>query len=332
MTRVRYVLGVDGGNSKTDYLLYDMDGSLIQHLRAGTCSHEALGMAGAHREMDARIGALLHAAGVPREAVVSAAFGLAGIDQPVQQRDLEAIVREMGFSRSVAVNDSFLGIKAGSEKGYGVCSINGTGTAAGGIDAQGSRIQVGGYGAAISGDEAGGSYLAARTIRAAYDAIFRFGEDTSLRGEIVRLFGCKKETDLHEAVSTGFMYGDAVTPLMVLQRLFAASENGDATAGQLVRQTADALARSAAGCAVRLRFEGAIPVVLIGSVWTKGRHQPMIDHFKAMFTHYAQQPCALHILEVPPAVGSILWALELAEGHVPTPAMRQKVIAQANGL
>ncbi|MDL2319261.1 N-acetylglucosamine kinase [Eubacteriales bacterium OttesenSCG-928-A19] len=327
-----YVLGVDGGNTKTDYLLHAMDGGLVGHLRAGTCSHEQIGMEGARREMDLRIGELLRAAGVARDEIIAAAFGLAGIDQPVQRAELTAIVHALGFENSIAMNDSFLGIKAGSESGTGVCSINGTGTAAGGIDADGRWMQVGGFGPLLTGDEGGGTYLAGRAIRAAYDAVFRFGPDTALLPPLLALLGCETAEDLHRAVSTEFQCGDAVKPLDVVQALFDASTAGDPVAVGIVQDTADALARTAAGCAARLRFEGAIPLVLIGSVWTKGRHRPMIDHFQARFEGYAGQPAALHILGVPPAAGSILWALELASGSVPDAALRARVIAEVEGL
>ena len=37
-----YYLGVDGGNTKTDFALMHADGTLVDWIRVGTCSHEAL--------------------------------------------------------------------------------------------------------------------------------------------------------------------------------------------------------------------------------------------------------------------------------------------------
>ena len=37
-----YILGVDGGNTKTDYFLFDSEGNFVDHYRGGTCSHEGL--------------------------------------------------------------------------------------------------------------------------------------------------------------------------------------------------------------------------------------------------------------------------------------------------
>ena len=57
----RYVIGVDGGNSKTDYFLFGVDGRFVDHLGAGTCSHErfADAYASSFRVMDENIRALL---------------------------------------------------------------------------------------------------------------------------------------------------------------------------------------------------------------------------------------------------------------------------------
>ena len=39
---MEYILGVDGGNTKTDYYLFDIEGNFIDMYRGGTCSHEGL--------------------------------------------------------------------------------------------------------------------------------------------------------------------------------------------------------------------------------------------------------------------------------------------------
>ena len=37
-----YILGVDGGNTKTDYYLFDSNGHIVGMHRDGTCSHERM--------------------------------------------------------------------------------------------------------------------------------------------------------------------------------------------------------------------------------------------------------------------------------------------------
>jgi len=78
---------------------------------------------------------------------------LAGVDTKKQQKELSKIISETGIRNFKVFNDAFLGIKAGSDKGYGICSINGTGTCCVGIDKNGEWLQVGGTGWTF-GDEA----------------------------------------------------------------------------------------------------------------------------------------------------------------------------------
>lgn len=328
---VKAVLGVDGGNTKTDYLLHDMDGRLLCHLRAGTCSHEAIGMAGAYTEMDARLRALLDQAGVAKEDIAGAAFGLAGVDQRVQQQALTDIVHRLGFMNSIVMNDSFLGIKAGNERGIGICSINGTGSTSGGIDATGKWVQIGGLGATPCGDGAGGEHIALTTIGAVYRAIYRFGEPTALTDQMLHLFDCEAE-DFHTVMSIKYQTERQIASADIVKLLFAVCDAGDPVATDIVDKTANALANGAAGCAVRLRFENPIPLVLIGSVWTRGRHQRMIDQFLARFEALSGMRGEIHILETPPAAGSVLWALELALGGPPDRAIRQRVLLDTKGL
>ena len=174
----KYIIGVDGGNTKTDYLLFDVNGNFIDGMRCGTCSHEAPKIGsfeGAYVEMNEKITEILSRNKLTINDVVSGAFGLAGVDAPFQKKALEEAVEKIGFTKYAVVNDGFLGIKAASKTGTGVCSINGTGTVNVGIDEDGNWMQVGGIGY-VAGDEAGGSFLARAAVRIAFDECFRFGK------------------------------------------------------------------------------------------------------------------------------------------------------------
>ncbi|NLT01446.1 MAG: N-acetylglucosamine kinase, partial [Acholeplasmataceae bacterium] len=185
-----YIIGVDGGNTKTDYFLFDIAGNFIDFYRGGTCSHEGLhdSFAGSYRVMNEVFTNLFQRNKITIEQIKTAVFGLAGVDTPFQKAKLEEVVQMLGFTQFKVVNDSFLGIKAGTTNGYGVCSINGTGTSSGGIDLDGKNLQVGGIGA-IVGDEAGGSWIARQAIRVVYDACYRFGQQTLLTEIVMKELG-----------------------------------------------------------------------------------------------------------------------------------------------
>ena len=62
----KYYLGVDGGNTKTDYLLCTADGGFKDVFRTGTCSHEAFenGYDGMEAAMSEQLSRLLERNGI----------------------------------------------------------------------------------------------------------------------------------------------------------------------------------------------------------------------------------------------------------------------------
>lgn len=322
----KYIIGVDGGNTKTDYFLFDIEGNFIDFYRGGTCSHEGLSDSyeGSYRVMNEVFTELFNRNNITVNDIEAAAFGLAGVDVPIQKTNLENVVKRLGFKNYVVVNDSFLGIKAGTTAGFGVCSINGTGTSSGGIDPGGNTLQVGGIGQ-IVGDEAGGYHLSRLVIRAAFDEAYRFGPKTSLTPIVMNFLGITDKYYLMEAISTKYLTRSLnYTDLTIA--LFDEANKGDIVAISLLKSIAEQLARSAGGCVVNLDFGDEVEIVLAGSVWVKGSCPVMIEEFTRLINQFTQKRCIIKVLEVPPATGAIIWALEIAKKSFPSQELREKIV------
>ena len=196
----KYVVGVDGGGTKTDYFLFDTDGNFVDYIKDGTCSHEYVGYEKAEELLNKNINALAEKNNIARTDITAGAFGLAGIDIKPQMLKFIEIMERMQM-KYACDNDSFLGIMAGTSKGCGICSINGTGTVAGGIDPHGNRQQIGGIGP-LTSDDAGGSYIAQLGARHVYDSFFRCGEPAPVMSESVfKMLGIENPDDLMQAYS-----------------------------------------------------------------------------------------------------------------------------------
>lgn len=317
-----YIIGVDGGATKTDYLLFTTEGKLVDALHLGTRSHEVL--EGSFEEVEelllADLEHLLKKNKIDKDHVAAAAFGLAGIDTPAQLRRIKEILNKASLRSYVVANDSILGIKVGCPSGVGICSINGTGTVASGIDENGEVLQVGGIGFA-TGDSAGGSIIASRAIRAVYDYYFRCGDATVMSEHLMKLFQITGPEDLLNVISEKFSFSREYDK-EIITILFDAANSGDAVAQEIVKDIARELAKSVSGCIRRLHFSGVPEVVLAGSIWTKAKCPLLLSYFKECIFQYTQQWVEPQVLQVIPAAGAIIWALEIACNHPATPEQR----------
>ncbi len=317
-----YIIGVDGGATKTDYLLFTTEGEFVDALHLGTRSHEVLegGFAEVEETLLADLEYLLEKNGIEKDRVAAAAFGLAGIDTPAQLGIIKKILNKASLRSYVVANDSILGIKVGCPSGVGICSINGTGTVASGIDESGEVLQVGGIGSA-TGDYAGGSIIASLAIRAVYDYYFRCGDATVMADLMLDFFQITGPEELLNAISDKF-YPSRKHDKEIITILFDSANLGDAVAQEVVRDIARQLAKSVSGCIRRLNFSGTPEVILAGSIWTKAHCPLLLSHFRECIFQYTGQWIDPQVLKVIPAAGAIIWAMEVACNHPATPQQR----------
>ncbi len=318
----KYILGVDGGKTKTDLFLFTIDGEFVDFVRKGTCSHEALkdSFVGAKRELGEQVRFLLSRNNLTVEDIYTAVFGLAGCDIPSQHESLCEVVRELGFKKFVISNDSFLGIKALGE--VGVCSVCGTGTAAGGIDVNGNMLQVGGIGS-ICGDEAGGSWLARRAIKETFNYAYRFSKPSYINKIVFEELKIDDKYYLMEAISKR-VSSKQVDLTRITKEVFNGANLGDEVCIDLLKEMANNLARSAGGCVVNLDLGEKPLVVMVGSVFVKGSNDTLVNEFKRLINEYTKKDCNCVKLMVPPATGAVIWAYELAKGKYPSEDIKKK--------
>ena len=306
----QYVIGVDGGGTKTHYALCDTAGELLAFWRGGCANHEMCpdGYSGVRRELEPSLDRLLREGGVSRDAIAFLYLGLAGVDVAAQRDALAALVREIGFARFQIVNDAFLGIKAATRHGYGVCSINGTGTCCAAIDRRGAALQIGGTGYYF-GDEGGGGHLGGMAFRRVYDSLYRCGPPTLMQELLYEVLQIEAGADLTEAVYRRQMQQNW-TPLARLP--FLAANQGDPVALELLRHTGREAARAVAGAIRRLDFDAVaeVEVVMAGSLYLKGEHPALTEAFAAEARSLAGERLRFIRLAVPPVSGAVCGALE----------------------
>jgi N-acetylglucosamine kinase-like BadF-type ATPase len=193
---VRAVLGVDGGGSKTHALVADERGELLGFASAGRSNWEDIGLAAAGAALAGVIGAALDDAGLAPGDLAASAFGLAGLDWDDDRPALDAELDRLGLGGPRRLeNDSFIALRAGTGRPYGVVVVAGTGHVAAGRDPAGRTFRTFGLGP-MYGDFGSATDVAEEAVRAVADAVTGRGPATSLSRLLPPLAGCADPEEL----------------------------------------------------------------------------------------------------------------------------------------
>jgi len=258
------VLAVDGGNSKTDLALVNVDGSVLALVRGPLSSPHHLGVNGCLAVMD----------GLLAEAVRDAQFGdhagrvadvasllMAGVDFPAEEDAVRIVVERRGWAGKVHVgNDTFAVLRAGTERGWGVAVTCGAGINCVGVAPDGRHARFPALGA-ITGDWGGGYDLGLAAVSAAARSEDGRGPRTSLERAVPAYFGVTTPTELAEGIHTGQIEQRRVIELAPLVLAEAAD---DAVAAEIVEHLASEVVALARVALARLGLTQEPVEVLLG--------------------------------------------------------------------
>ncbi len=181
-----YFVGIDVGATKTHALIADDTGRAVGFGEAGPGNHESVGYPGLVEALGLATTRALANAGLARGDMAGAGFGVAGYDWPDEREATLAAIATLGLSAPVgAVNDTLIGLLAGSEAGWGVAVVSGTGCNCCGWDRTRQRQgQVTG-GGQMMGEAAGAGEVVMRAVRAVAYAWSQRGPATQLTQALI---------------------------------------------------------------------------------------------------------------------------------------------------
>jgi len=309
----KYVLGVDGGGTKTQCALYDLEGNEVDIINWGPTNHEGLkgGYLGLKSEMTLLVNYLLKRNDIQIDQIVKSVFGIAGVDTKGQHKIISKIISELGIGDFILCNDAYLGIKAGSPNGYGVGVVNGTGCSVAGIDDNENKLQIGGLGM-MTGDFGGGVYIGEKLIQSIYNYYFRCGEYTCMIDMIPDELKVETKFDFIDNVINK-IDEEAIDIADLNLIVFEAANRGDIVAINILKEIGECLAASVNGCLKEMKFDDSKPIqiVLSGSINTKGSNPTIINTFKEkVCSMYRDRDIEFVVLDKLPVIGAVIWAFE----------------------
>ena len=314
-TDARYVMGVDGGATKTLAAVLDLSalegkGEKVLHLGHGGPSNEDA--VGAQAAVEALLGAAdeaLERAGIEAIELGAAVLAIAGTDT----EDIERNVRAARTDGWIVVNDVVAAWATATGVGPGVAAIAGTGSNVFGVNLDGGETRAwraGGWGHLL-GDEGSGHWLGVQSIKAGLRDREASGPPTSITETAPSFFGVASIEAVAALVySKPLTKGEIAAFAIETARL---AEQGDAVACGLYERGAHELSEQIAaviretGLGERDASGAAreFPVGLIGSAWKAGR--VFLDPLTHAIHEYAPG-ARVELVDMAPVGGSLLLA------------------------
>ncbi len=231
---MRFVLGFDGGGTKTDCVLMDESGAILARSQAGPSNPLRVGFGAAIAAIREATRFALAQAGLLESAAAAAiCAGLAGAGPPESAEKIHALLAaEFPESKVQVCTDLDLALAATGE-GPVIVLLAGTGSFAVGRNAAGETARAGGYGSQI-GDEGSAYDIGRRAVLTAMHGNDRAGADSLLGQRLLRELSCANWSEVKARAQTA---SDEVFP-----RLFAVV----ATVADWIESSTDNPAQTAA--------------------------------------------------------------------------------------
>ena len=323
----RYFLGIDVGGSKTHALIADETGRACGFGKAGPGNHEGVGYDGLSAAMQAAARQALAQAGLTPRQIAGAGFGLGGYDWPSELPPTLEAIRPLGMDAPLeVVNDAMIGLIAGTQEGWGLAVVAGSGCNCWGRTGPHRQHKYGnvtGMGYPM-GEGAGAGEMVGEAVRRVSRAWSQRGPATCLTEVFCQMAGVKTATDLIEGLTQErFEIRGRAAPL-----IFKAAEQGDAVACDVIRWAGESLADLAAGVIRQIEIaDEQFEVVLVGSLFNGG--PLLIEPMRAALLKVAPG-AALVRLSAPPVIGGVLLGME--QCALQTPPLRDNLIQSTQAL
>jgi glucosamine kinase len=260
-----YVLGLDGGGTKTVCVLLDRAGRIIARSFSGPSNPSRIGVEAAVREIVRAAKLALQDGGVAPNAVVALCAGMAGTGNAAIKervlRDLQSAFPEMTVQ---VITDLEAALGAAGE-GPVIVLVAGTGSAAIGRDARGQIWRAGGQGPR-TGDDGSAYDIGVRAVARAMKEYEGKGTDSNLGSKILEQLGFSSWPELQRRAAEE---PDAVFPL-VFPLVAAAADADDVAAREILFQAAQELSSLVSNIAEHMGY-GRQSILIAKTGGTVGR-------------------------------------------------------------
>lgn len=296
-----YIIGIDGGGTKTIGILATRTGQHLAQVQSGPANYHVVGESKTQAVLESIIKKLYEDADIPPTSDVRFCLGMAGLGRPADREVIGRICDELGICQNrILTHDAHIALVGGTQKQEGVIVISGTGAIAYGINADGQEARASGWGYLL-GDEGGGYDIAIKGLRATVRATDGRDDRTELTNRILNKLELNEPSELIRWVHAASR--DTIAQLAEI--VFDTARTADKVAEHIVDESADELVCAATSVIEQLKFTKPFDIVLSGGNLI---HQTMFaDKLRHRFARI-QPEASVQLPKYEPVYGAVLLA------------------------
>lgn len=265
-----YVIGIDGGGTKTKGVIADECGNVYAVAQVGATNQNGADIQSIKTEFETLFSSLKNQNKEAFTNLHTIFAGIAGVDRPDAKQIIEDILIKLAPTQATIVidNDGVNALYSGTLGAPGIVQICGTGSITFGVNDKGERKRVGGWGYLI--DDEGSSYeLGREALHVIFRAYDNRGPKTILTEMIVQHFQITDPSDLISIVYGARHPREIIAPLS--KYVTEAADRDDEVAKELIRESGGKIASSIHHLYNQLfpSNEREIQVVLVGGLFSR---------------------------------------------------------------
>ena len=236
-----YVIGLDGGGTKTTAQLADLNGRVALETQGGPSNFQTLGVEEVAKSILDLVETCCRTVGCNISEIGSVVAGLAGAGRTIDQQRIAEGIQSAAQSRGIYLrdlkieSDARIALESAFLGNPGIVLICGTGSIAFAKTRSGKILRAGGWGRVI-GDEGSGYQIGRDALRAVTKAIDGRGKKTRMVKMVSSSFGLKHHEDIVRSV-----YRDNLDLATVAPFVVRAAQQGDAVAKEILNASAQEL-------------------------------------------------------------------------------------------
>ncbi len=305
---MKYIVGFDGGGTKTRCVLGDLEGNILADFTSNASNHQTVGIAETKSVLNELLNKVLATTNANLSDINFAFLGLAGADLQPDFDLLNDMCSEIfGNVKFEVVNDAWIIMRSGTSEPYGAVSICGTGANAGATNKNGDMkilralyYDLGGAG--------GGGEIASSALHYAFRSDEKTYTKTSLETEVPKVLGYESINSLLDNLyPVDKISGTNIRKLPPL--VFKLAGQGDIVSQEILIDKGRTQGQMLNGVLEQAGMIGkTFPIILGGSIF-KGES----DYFKEAMKseiHRLSPEAVFKYADLQPVAGAYLFGLD----------------------